>query len=122
MPLAVSPMLSSASGRVSSPWPRILVSGGVRPRSASALPSRRRLRAAGDEDVDGFGVGVLDALDEGGEVRVGDRRLVGADDLAAGLVEALGEGLLGVMAGAVVGDQRVGLLDAAVSKAHLPKG
>ena len=38
MPRAVSPMLSSASGWVSSPWARILVVGGARPRSTSALP------------------------------------------------------------------------------------
>src|SRR5262245_63238559 len=49
----------------------------------------RRLRAARRPNVDGVGVGVLGTLDEGGEVLIRHWITRGADDLAAGILEAL---------------------------------
>jgi hypothetical protein len=53
---------------------------------------------------------------------IGDRRAVGPENRAAGLGEALGEGPLGVVAGTVVGDQRIGLLDPALLEGPLAEG
>jgi hypothetical protein len=69
---------------------------------------RGRLGAARDPDVDRVRIGVLGALHEGGEVRIGHREAHRADDLAAGLFEAGMEGAFGVDAGAVIGHHRVG--------------
>ena len=85
------------------------------------LAERRRLRAARNEDHDRFRIEVLGALHEGGEVRVGDREAHRADDLAAGFLEGALEARLEVVAGAVVGHHRVGLLDAAFLTAQVPK-
>ena len=73
----------------------------------------RRLRAAGYEHEDRFRIEVFDALHEGGEIRVGDRHAHRADDLAAGGLEGLLEGVFGVDAGAEIGHHGVDLLDAA---------
>src|SRR5581483_1224029 len=75
------------------------------------LADRRRLRAARHPDVDAVRIGVLGALQEGGEVDVGDRIAGRADDLAAGVLEALGEGGFAVPTRAEIGDQGVGLAD-----------
>ena len=66
-----------------------------------------RLGAAGNPDVDRIRIFILGALDEGGEVRVGDREANRADDLAAALLEAGLERGFGVDAGTVVGDHGV---------------
>jgi hypothetical protein len=74
------------------------------------------------------GLGVLDPLDVGDEIRVGRRKAVGADDLAAALGKALGKGRLGVMAGDEVGDRGIGGLPALLGRpfadrvALLPQG
>src|SRR5260370_1245254 len=76
------------------------------------LAARRRLRAAGDPDIDRVGVRILCRLDEGREVRVRDREPHRADDLAAAFLKAGLEPRFGVDAGAVIGDHRIDGFDA----------
>ena len=68
--------------------------------------------AAGwQEQEHGIGLGVLDLLQEGREIRVFDRCAHFTDDLAASGSEGLFELAFGIVAGAVVGDQGEDFLD-----------
>ena len=71
---------------------------------------------AGHEDEGDVGLGVLDALHERREVGVRRREADRADDLAAGIGEALGEGRLGVMAGDEVADRGIAGLPALLGR------
>jgi hypothetical protein len=79
------------------------------PRSASTLPMAAGCAAAGHEDEDRFGVGVLGALHEGGKVGIGHGKAHRADDLPASCLEAAMERPFRIVAGAVVGHHGVGL-------------
>ena len=70
-----------------------------------------RALAGRQEDEQGFGRVVLHPLQERREVGGLERRADLLDDLAAALLEHVAEPFLGVVAGAVVGDQRHDLVD-----------
>lgn len=93
---------------------------GFTPRSARALPNAAGCAPAGT-DEDRFRIDILGALDESGKVRIGDRHADGADHLAAGLLERGRERAFAVMAGTVVGCERVGLFRIALLHRPAPE-
>ena len=80
---------------------------GVMPRLASALPIAAGCVPPGTKMKMRFGVGVLGALHERREIRIGDGHPHRPDDLAAARLERADEGGFGVQPGTVVGHQRV---------------
>ena len=86
--------------------------GLAQPEILDRLHHRGGLRAGRHEDEEHVGLGVLDPLHERREIGIVGREADRADDLAAGIGEALGEGGFGVMPGDEVADRGVGLLPA----------
>ena len=82
-----------------------------RPRSANCFMNGRA-RARGHEHEQRIGLGIAHLLQERREVGVAQRHAQLVEHLAAVELELVLEGLLGVDARAVVGDQRHDLLDA----------
>src|SRR6185312_308438 len=108
MPSAISPMFLRALSKASESCPITLTFAGSMLRSASALPTAAGWAPPGIQ----MRLGILGALHESGDIRIGDREAHRADDLAAGFLEAGMEGAFGVDAGTIVRHHRVGGLHA----------
>ena len=99
-----------------------------KPRSWTAFMIADRLLSGRDPQKGDIGLGVLDALHEGREVRIGWRKPDRADDLAAAVDKPLGEGGLGIVPGNKIADRRIGRLPALLGSpfadriAFLPQG
>ena len=76
-----------------------MVFGGIDATLGQRLADGGGLRAARDPDVNRVRFGIERALHKGGEIRIADRKANGADDLAAGLLEAQMEGASASMPG-----------------------